>query len=99
MDDLTFKENLAQLYTRRAIDRIQVLANPEPYLDRLAERCCQLQSILEEVDRALHPDTVFDYWLDHADHSAIPRPVDIQGEALIRCNRALRVLDKYRRMR
>ena len=62
----------------------------------MAKKCNELLQLLEEVEYALSPDSVFDFWDSGVDKTAIPRPSDLQGEALIRCNKALDLLHKYK---
>jgi hypothetical protein len=89
-------EDLARIQTMIAINDARVMSNPKPYLESMLKRCHELMKTLEDVEHALSPDTVFAFWDEHADKKAIPRPIDIQGEALIRCNKALDVLRKHR---
>lgn len=72
------------------------MANPKPYLEDMAARCHELIKVLEDVEYALSPDAVFDYWDVNANKQQIPKPGDIQGEAFIRCNKAIEVLREYR---
>lgn len=96
MKDQEFRQKLARLQALIAIKDAQLMANPKPYLEDMAQRCHELLRVLEDVEYALSPDAVFDFWDANADKKAIPRPIGINGEALIRCNKALAVLHKYR---
>lgn len=96
MSDTEFRQRLARLQALIAIKDAQLMANPKPYLEDMGKRCHELLTVLDEVERALSPDCVYDFWDENADKAAIPRPTDIQGEAYIRCNKALDVLRKYR---
>jgi hypothetical protein len=91
MSDREMREMLAQLIAKLAMHKAMVLADPEPWLDKLAKHSGELLAVLREVEYALSPDMVF----DTANEMGI-RPVDFQGEALVRCNKALGVLRKYR---
>ena len=68
----------------------QVRADPITYLQEAGKRMYELHKVLEEVQRALSPCAVFDKAEEMGMH-----PMDIQGEALIRCNAASKVLDNY----
>lgn len=96
MSDTEFRQRLARLQALIAIKDAQLMANPKPHLEDMAKRCHELLTVLDEVEIALSPDCVFDFWDENADKAAIPRPTDIQSEAYIRCNKALDVLRKYR---
>ena len=81
---------LAKLQTALAIHDAKVMANPKPYLEEAAKQIVDLKICLDDIQRALSPDVVFDF----AKENDI-RPMDIQGEALIRCNAAKLALQKY----
>ena len=87
---------LSRLVALVAIRDAQVIANPLPYLDQMAAKVTELQELLEAVEYALSPDCVFDFWDKNVDKNAIPRPIDFQGEALLRCDKALSLLQEYR---
>lgn len=91
MADKDLRELLAELTAKLATHKALVLANPEPYLDQLTKHSGRLLCVLREVEYALSPDMVFDV----ANERGI-RPIDFQGEALVRCDKALAVLRKYR---
>ena len=91
MSDRDMRELLAQLTAKLATHKAMVLADPEPWLDKMAKHIEELLIVLHKVEYALSPDLVF----DTANEMGI-RPVDFQGEALVRCNAALDVLRKYR---
>lgn len=91
MADRELRELLAKLTAKLATNRALVLANPEPYLDQLTKHSGRLLRVLRDVEYALSPDMVFDV----ANEMGI-RPIDFQGEALIRCEKALAVLREYR---
>lgn len=67
--------------------------NPRQYLFVIERAYIDLLETLEKVEHALSPDCVFDFW---DDKKIIQRPNDIQGEAYIRCTKALEVLQEYR---
>jgi hypothetical protein len=90
-----FMKTFARLQAVLAINDARLMSNPKPYLENMAKQCNELLAVLHEVEYALSPDCAFDFWDAHADKKAIPRPTDLQGEALIRCNKALEVLRKY----
>ena len=92
MSEKEFREKLARLTALVAIHDAQVMANPKPYLEEMSKQCGKLLKVLEEVEYALSPDFIYDFWENQCDKGAIQRPQDIQGEALIRCNKALEVL-------
>lgn len=90
------REDLARLKAKVAIMDAKVMANPKPHLERMSSQCIELLQVIEDIERALSPDSVFDFWDKSADKDAFPLPVDINGEALIRCNAALAVIREYR---
>lgn len=96
MKDKEFRMMLARLTAQVSINDAIVMSNPKKYLLEMREHCNSLLKVLDDVDRALSPDIVFDFWDENCDKKQIPRPIDIQGEALIRCNAALKVLREYR---
>lgn len=96
MSEKETREQLAKLRALVAIKDAQVMANPKLYLEDMARMCQELLDVLEAVDRALSPAVVFDYWEENADKDAISSPGDIQGEALIRCNKAREAIRQYR---
>ena len=91
MSDRDMRDLLAELTTKLAMHKALVLADPEPWLDKLTEHAGELLVVLREVEYALSSDCVF----DKANEMGI-RPINFQGEALVRCNKALDVLRKYR---
>lgn len=99
MSDTEFRQRLAKMQALLAINDAKLMANPKPCLEEMAKRCNRLLRVLDEVDRALSPDCVFDFWGNHADEYHMSQPSDVNGEALIRCNKALEVLRKYRKER
>ncbi len=96
MSDSEFRQKLSKLQAMLAIKDAQLMANPKPYLEDMAKRCDELLKVLDEVDHALSPDYIFEVWDNHVDKQKVSRPSDIQGEALLRCNKALEVLRNYR---
>lgn len=91
MADKAFRELLSRLSAELAVRKALVLADPEPYLCQLSKHSERLLIALRDVEYALSPDVVFDV----ANDMGI-RPIDFQGEALVRCNKAREVLRKYR---
>ena len=85
-----FKEMIAKLETLIIIRDAQVIANPIPHLQLMHEKCIDLIKILDDVKYALSPDLL----VDVAQELNI-RPNDINGEAYIRCNAALKILNEY----
>lgn len=96
MSDIEFRQRLAKLQSMLAIRDAQLMSNPKPFLEDMAERCRDLLKVLEDVEYALSPDSVFDYWDANADKTVLKDPGSIQGEAYIRCNKALAVIRNYR---
>lgn len=96
MSDIEFRQKLAELTARIAIMDAQVMANPKKYLEEMSAHANRLIKVLDDVEYALSPDMVYDFWELNCDHSAIPRPQDLNGEAMIRCNAAKDVLRRYR---
>lgn len=87
-----FNEKLAKLQSKLLVQRLFILHDPFPVINTLADRCNRMMEAIEEIDRALSPLPVYEF----ADkHSIMPH--DIQGEALIRTNAALKVIRDYRR--
>lgn len=91
-----FQQQLARLRTLVAINDARVMSNPKHYLKKMDKRCNELLQVLEKVENALSPDLVFDHWEQNCDKNQIPRAIDFQGEALLRCNTALKILRDYR---
>lgn len=91
-----FQSALEKLRYLIAIQDHELIENPKPHLVAMERRCCELMKTLEQIEYALSPDCVFDVWQECFDKSQIPRPIDVQGEALIRCNKALEVIRNYR---
>lgn len=97
MSENDFRQKLARLQTLIAIRDAQVRADPLKYLREMEGQCVELLKVLDDVKYALSPDCVFDFWQQECDGFQIRRPADIQGEALIRCNKALGILQTYQR--
>lgn len=93
MSDIEFRQKLARLQAMLAINKAKVLSNPEPFINDLIERCTKLLQVLDDIDYALSPDCAFDWAMSHEPPI---KPVDLQGEALIRCDAALKVINEYR---
>lgn len=91
-----FRQKLAEMTAKIAIMDAQLMANPKPYLVAMENYCIDLLETLEKVEYALSPDCVFDFWDENCNKKIIQRPNDIQGEAYIRCTKALEVLQEYR---
>ena len=96
MNDTEFRQKLAKLQAKLAIHDAQVMANPKPYLEMMYRECMRIIKVLDEVEYALSGAAVYDFWEEHVDKKAIPQPANIQGEALIRCNKALDILRSYK---
>lgn len=96
MTEKAFREKLARLHTLIAIKDAQLMANPKPYLEDMSRRCVELLNVLEQVEYALSPELVYDTW-ENGFKNVIPNPIDIQGEALLRCNAALDIIKDYKR--
>ena len=85
---------LATLTTKIEIQRIQVRANPEPYLDAASKQIFELRRLLDEIELSLRPSmscAVIDFAEAHD-----MKPIDVVGEGLIRANAALDLIDKYK---
>jgi len=91
MKDKDFANRLAEFTSKRELARIRILSNPEPYIIDLTKRCGELLHVLRQIEYALSPDMVCDVAFDMD-----IKPIDIQGEALIRCNRAKKLLEDYK---
>ena len=91
-----FHKTLSKLQAMLAIKDAQLMANPKPYLEDMENRCAELLQVFDDIENALSSNCVFDYWEDNADHDVLKKPVDVQGEALIRCDAALKVINKYK---
>ena len=92
MNEKEFRETFAKFQVMIATKNAQVMSNPLPHLQAMEERCSHLLQVLEKVEYALSPDIVF----DKATSMGI-EPIDFQGEALLRCNEALKILLDYKR--
>jgi len=89
-------EKIAKLQTNIAIKNAQIMANPEPYIIKMQKLCSELFEVLDQVEYALSPDYVFDFWDEQVDKNMIPEPGCLQGEAIIRCNKALEVISTWK---
>ena len=96
MKDQYFKEMLARLQALIIINDARVMTNPKFYLDEMYQRSVELLKVFDEIEYALSSNYVFDYWDCNFNKDIVPRPIDVQGEALIRCNKALEVIGEYR---
>lgn len=96
LSNLEFRKKLAELQSRIAIKEAQIMADPVPYLSAMSNQCNTLLKVIDDIAFALSPDLVFDYWDTNMDKGMVPNPIDVQGEALLRCNAALEVIRKYR---
>ena len=81
---------LARLRSQVAIRDSQIMANPLPYLIEAEKQLIEMRICMEDIQRALSPDAVFDFAEDHC-----IKPADINGEAYIRVKAAQKVLDKW----
>jgi hypothetical protein len=90
-----FRSQVASIAAKIAIKEAQIMANPLKYLESMNKRCNEVLKVLQDVEYALSPDLVFDIWSEGAFDNQI-KPIDIQGEAYLRCNAAKEVLRKYR---
>ncbi|PHR58787.1 MAG: hypothetical protein COA47_10300 [Robiginitomaculum sp.] len=90
-----FLQGLASLRAAIITRDCQIRANPLPHLKAMEKRCAELEDLFNKIDYALSPNMVFDTWDTLCDKDVIQRPTDIQGEALIRCNAALKVISDY----
>ncbi len=70
--------------------------DPKQYLFAIEHAHIDLLETLEKVEYALSPDCIFDFWDENCDKKTIKDPGSIQGEAHIRCQKALEVLQEYR---
>jgi hypothetical protein len=94
--DSDIRHRVAELKTKLAIQDARIMSNPRPYLNEMSKTIGELLRVIEEIDYALSPDAVFDVWSESADKRVFSGPADINGEALIRCNKALKVLREWR---
>lgn len=90
MSEEKFRQDLARLRAWIAIEEARIVSDPLPHLERMAEYCLELLRVLDAVKYALSPDIVFDYAMERG-----MNPRDINGEAWIRCQEALTVLNNY----
>lgn len=93
MGEREFRMKLAKFRADLAIREAQLIANPLPALKEMESHCVELLRVLEDVKYALSPDLIFDVHEENSDR--LHSPNDIQGEALIRCNKALKILNNY----
>ncbi len=78
------------------VEDAQLMGNHEAYLGDMLKRYLRLLGVLDDIEYALSPDFVFDFWNENVDKDKIPRPTDLQGGAIIRCKKAMEVLREYR---
>ena len=93
MSDIEFRQRLAKLQTLISINKVKVLSNPEPYLNDLSDQVGKLLKVIEDIDYALSSDCACDWAMSHNPPINI---VDLQGESLIRCDAALKVIHEFR---
>lgn len=96
MKDKQFRQALQELSSKIALKDIDVMCNPKPHLQQAHDIASSMMELFEKIEIALSPCVVFDFWQNNCDHNQIQRPIDINGEALIRCNAALKVIEKFR---
>lgn len=96
MRDQELRIKLAEIRSALAIKDSQIVANPIPYLNEMSSRTNEILKLLDDVEHALSPDYIFDYWSAYVNKDMIPRPIDLQGEALLRCNKAIELIQNYR---
>lgn len=89
-----FKSTLDRLRYLIAIAERDVIENPLPHLQKAEKQMQEIMDLLEKVDYALSPDYVYDVWEEEYKDSGM-RPMDIQGEALFRCNKAKKLIAEY----
>lgn len=94
--EIEFRQKLSQLQAAIITKEAQINSNPLPYLKEMESRCCELLEVFEDIERALSPDMIFDFWESSCNKKEIPRPMDIQGEAYIRCNKALEIIGEFK---
>lgn len=92
MSQEKFRQDLAKFHALVAISDARIMSDPLPHLNRMSEHCCELWEVLNKLEYALSPDFIFDYC-----QGTPLEPSNIQGEALIRCNKALEILKEYKR--
>lgn len=83
-------EVMASLMAMAEIKEAQIKSNPIPYLEKAYEELAAARECFEKIEYALSPDIVFDV----ADGLNI-KPTNINGEALIRCEKAKGVIREY----
>jgi hypothetical protein len=92
MSEENFRHDLSRLWAKVIIHDAQVMSDPITHMNRMIQHCAGLLEVLEKVEYALSPDMVFD-----VAHEMNINQRNINGEALIRCNKALAILHAYKR--
>lgn len=81
---------LAKLQSQLALNKVLILQNPIPYIEKQQREIFRLHKFLHEVEHAVSPDVVFD-----AAESMGISPRDFRGEELVKLNAVRSAIDKY----
>jgi hypothetical protein len=54
------RHKLAALQSRLATNKAIILADPEPYIEKIHRILCDYQKVIAEIERAVSPDVIFD---------------------------------------
>lgn len=92
MRDIEFRRLLSKLQAGVAINNAKIISNPIPYIEEMSKRCHEVLEVLDKVEEALSQVPV----IEAAAKMGI-EPRDLKGEALIRCNKASKVISQYKR--
>lgn len=82
---------LAGLRARVAINNARVRSDPLPYLMKADESITEVLMMLDDLERALSPDIIFDFGLEME-----LRPQDIRGQDTIKLSAVRKVIREYR---
>lgn len=84
---------LSQLTAQLAINDARVRSDPLPYLQEAHHLVSETRELLEQLEWVLEGMDSFDMIQDIAPKMA---PVDFNGEALLRCQKALRMIREFK---
>lgn len=86
------KQILAKLEVQLAIRHASIRADPIPLLNTAFHMLARVRKCIDDIDYALSPEVLVDWGNNHKPPIQAP---DINGEALIRCNAAKKVIRDY----
>jgi len=89
MNNEQHRQLLAKLQAKLATNKAIILADPEPYIEKIHKAMVHYQVIIAEIERAVSPDIVFDRSLE----MGIP-PIDFRGAEMVQVQAVRKALEK-----